>query len=84
MGPDKIDLEIVAYGPGINMLKKDSPVASRIAEMVKSGVVIVGCQNTMKGLNLTKDDMLPVIGYVPAGVTEVMKKQEEGWAYIRP
>ena len=29
-------------------------------------------------------DMLPDIGYVPAGVVELMKKQKEGWAYIRP
>jgi intracellular sulfur oxidation DsrE/DsrF family protein len=83
-GADKIDLEIVAYGPGINMLKKDSPVGDRIAALVKSGVKVVGCENTMKGMHLSKDEMLTTVGYVPAGVTELMKKQQEGWAYIRP
>jgi hypothetical protein len=83
-GADKIDIEIVAYGPGIYMLKKDSPVGGRVADAITSGVKIVGCENTMKGLKLSKDEMLPVIGYVPAGVTELMKKQEEGWAYLRP
>ena len=83
-GADKIDLEIVAYGPGINMLKGDSPVGERIAEMAKTGVKFVGCENTMKGFKMSKAEMLPTIGYVPAGVTELMKKQEEGWAYIRP
>jgi hypothetical protein len=38
----------------------------------------------MKGFKLSKDEMLPTVGYVPAGVTELMKKQEEGWAYLRP
>lgn len=83
-GADKIDIEIVTYGPGINMLKKDSSVGDRIAELVKSGVQVVGCENTMKNMNLSKADMLTTIGYVPAGVTELMKKQEQGWAYIRP
>lgn len=83
-GADKIDIEIVAYGPGINMLKKESVVGDRIGDAIKSGVKVVACQNTMKGLKLSKDDMLPVVGYVPAGVTELMKKQEEGWAYLRP
>ncbi len=83
-GADKIDIEIVAYGPGINMLKKDSSVGERIGDAVKSGVKVVACQNTMKGLKLSKDDMLATIGYVPAGVTELMKKQEEGWTYLRP
>lgn len=83
-GAEKIDIEIVAYGAGIYMLKNDSPVGARVAAAIKSGVKIVGCENTMKGMKLSKDEMLPVIGYVPAGVTELMKKQEEGWAYLRP
>ena len=83
-GPDKIDIEIVAYGPGINMLKSDSPVGNRIGDLVKTGVKVVACENTMKGLKLSKDEMLTTIGYVPAGVTELMKKQEQGWTYLRP
>ena len=83
-GADHIDIEIVNYGPGIHMLMKESPVADRIAEMAKSGVKFAACQNTMKGMKLTKDDMLTTVDYVPAGVTELMKKQEEGWTYLRP
>ena len=78
------ELEIVAYGPGISMLKIDSPVAVRIAEAVKSGVKVVACQNTMKAQKLIAADMLPTVDYVPAGVVELMKKQQEGYAYIRP
>jgi uncharacterized protein len=47
-------------------------------------VKIVACQNTMRNQKLTPADMSPVVGYVPAGVTELMFKQAEGWAYIRP
>ena len=83
-GADKIDIEIVAYGPGINMFKKDSPVGDRIAQLAKSGVTFAGCENTMKGYKLSKDEMLTTISYVPAGVTELMKKQEQGWTYLRP
>ncbi len=81
---DPPDLEIVVYGPGIGMLKRDSPAAHRIAEAIKSGVKVVACENTMKALKLTYADMLPTIGYVPAGVIEIMRKQQEGYAYIRP
>jgi intracellular sulfur oxidation DsrE/DsrF family protein len=34
-------------------------------------------------MKLVPADMLPDIGYVPSGVVEVMKKQQQGWAYIR-
>jgi hypothetical protein len=84
VGAANIEIEIVAYGPGINMLKKESVVGGRIDEAVKSGVKVVACQNTMKGFKLSKDDMLMTVGYVPAGITEIMKKQQEGWAYVRP
>jgi len=84
LGADKVDIEIVAYGPGIGMLKADAPVGNRVTEATQSGMKIVACENTMKGQRLTKADMNAAIGYVPAGVVEIMKRQGEGWAYIRP
>jgi intracellular sulfur oxidation DsrE/DsrF family protein len=84
LGADNVSLEIVVYGPGIGMLKKGSPVAARIAGALKSGMQIVACENTMRAQQLTQEDMLPEIGYVPAGVVELMKKQQQGYAYIRP
>ena len=38
----------------------------------------------MRGQKLTRDDMLPKVDYVAAGVVELMRKQQQGWAYIRP
>jgi len=83
-GADKVDIEIVTYGPGIGMLKMDSVIANRIDESKQAGVAIVACQNTMKNMKLTADDMLPNTSYVPSGVVELIKKQKEGYAYIRP
>lgn len=84
LGAKNVDVEVVVYGPGIGMLKLESPVANRIDEAVTSGVRVVACENTMKGLKMTRDDMLSSIEYVPAGVIELMNKQKAGYAYIRP
>lgn len=83
-GADKIEVEIVTYGPGIGMLKSDSAVAKRIEEAKQTGITIVACQNTMRAMKLTESDMLPNTSYVPSGVVELIKKQREGYAYIRP
>ncbi len=80
---EPIEIELVAFGPGINMLKADSPVKQRIADAIRNGAIVNGCQNTMTNSKLTPADMLPQITYVPAGVVEVMRKQQQGWAYIR-
>ena len=81
---DGAELEIVAFGPGIGLLKAGSPLADRITEARKDGITIVACENSMKAQKLVYADMLSNIGFVPAGVVELIKKQRDGWAYIRP
>jgi uncharacterized protein len=84
LGAANVAIEIVAYGPGIGMLKADSVVGKRIGEAVSSGVKVAACENTMRGQKLHKADMLGGIDYVGAGVVEIMQKQQQGWAYLRP
>lgn len=66
------------------MLKADSVVGNRVAEALGAGVKVVACEVTMRNQKVTKDDMLNGIGYVPSGVVELMQKQQQGWAYLRP
>ena len=84
LGAGNVVIEVVTYGPGVNMLKFESPVSDRVDEALKAGVKIVACENTMRSLKLTKTDMMSTVGYVPAGIVEIIKKQREGYAYIRP
>jgi uncharacterized protein len=84
LGAGNVDIEIVAYGPGIGMLKAESVVGNRVGEAMAAGVKVVACENTLQAQKLTRADMLPKIDYVPAGVVELMQKQQQGWAYIRP
>ncbi|HET8831072.1 MAG TPA: DsrE family protein [Casimicrobiaceae bacterium] len=84
LGASNVEIEIVAYGPGIGMLKADSVVGNRIGEALGSGVKVAACENTMRGQKLQKADMLGGISYVGAGVVEIMQKQQQGYAYLRP
>lgn len=84
LGADKVAIEIVAYGPGIGMLKMDSVAGARVSEAMAAGTSVVACENTMRNLKISRDDMLPRIGYVAAGVVQLMTRQKEGYAYIRP
>jgi hypothetical protein len=84
LGAANIDIELVAYGPGIGMLKADSVVGSRVDEALGTGVKVLACENTMRGAKLTPADMLGKVGYVPSGVVEITQRQMQGWAYLRP
>ena len=84
LGVDKTEIEIVAYGPGIGMLKADAETANRVEDAVAAGVKVVACENTMKAQKISRDDMNGKIGYVMAGVVQIMRRQQQGWAYLRP
>jgi intracellular sulfur oxidation DsrE/DsrF family protein len=84
LGTDNVQIEIVAYGPGLAMLKTGSSVAPRIDESVLSGMTISACENTMANQKVTRDQILPGVTFVPAGVVEIMRKQQQGWTYLRP
>ena len=81
-GPDKVEIELVALGHGLGVLKLDSTQGPRVADALKLGVQISACEVTMRRQKLTREDMLPKIGYVAAGLGQIIKRQREGWAYI--
>lgn len=86
----KAEVEIVAYGPGLHMLREDSsPVIGRIAALKESmpTVRFSACNNTKKGMEKAEGKpikLIPEAVVVPAGVVRLMERQEEGWSYIRP
>ena len=84
LGKENVLVEIVAYGPGLGMLKADSKVEMRLGQAQTDNVALLACENTMVNTKTTRADMYPGISYVTAGVTHLMKRQREGWAYIRP
>ncbi len=84
LGKENVDVEIVAYGPGLPMLKGDSKVSARLAQALDNNIGLMACENTMHNTKVEKTDMYGGIGYVKAGVVHIMQRQREGWAYVRP
>jgi intracellular sulfur oxidation DsrE/DsrF family protein len=84
LGKDNVQIEIVAYGPGLGMLKAESKVADRLAQALDGNIGLLACENTMTNTKVGRSEMYGGIAYVKAGVTHLMKRQQEGWAYIRP
>ena len=84
LGKDNVQIEIIAYGPGLDMLKAESKVSDRLAGALDDSVGLIACENTMTTTKVTRNDMYSGIAYVKAGVTHIMKRQREGWVYIRP
>jgi uncharacterized protein len=89
---EDVDIDIVAYGPGLHMLRADtSPVQDRIKrlrDMVFPGkIVFSACNNTKQGMEKAEGhaiSILPDASVVPSGIVHLMELQEQGWSYVRP
>jgi intracellular sulfur oxidation DsrE/DsrF family protein len=84
LGKENVQVEIVAYGPGLNMLKANSKVAGRVNGALDQSVDIVACGNTMKKMKVAKNDLIAGSRVVEGGVIEISERQQQGWTYIRP
>ncbi|MBV9248187.1 MAG: DsrE family protein [Acetobacteraceae bacterium] len=86
---EKIDIEFVAYGPGLSMFRSDtSPVKDRLAAMSSmKNVTFSACGNTLA--KQTKQEnkeisIVPEARLVPAGIARIVELEEQGWTYVRP
>jgi intracellular sulfur oxidation DsrE/DsrF family protein len=84
LGKDKVQVEIVAYGPGLNMLKGESKVAGRLNAALDNNVGLIACGTTMRKMKLTEADLAGGVKVVPGGVVHIMQRQSEGWSYVKP
>ena len=77
-------IEVVCHASGINMLMTlQTKVNAKIVELKMKGVEFVACENTMLEKKITREEIIPEAGYVKVGVLEIVRKQEQGWSYIR-
>lgn len=83
-GKGNVEIEVVAFGDGINALTFDSKAASRIPGALGQGAKVIACENSMKRFKLSRQDMAPELFYVQAGVQRIIERQRQGWIVIRP
>ena len=86
-GPDLVDIEIVAFGPGLALLFADNDNATRIASLVTNGVRFVGCMNTLETIERKtgkRPELNPATVPVQTGVAHLIERSSQGYVIIRP
>ena len=83
-GRETTEIEVVAHGKGLGLiLKTNEAMRERLQLISDSAVHFAACQNTMRHMNLKREDLIPFATTVDSGVAEVVRKQEAGWSYIK-
>ncbi|MDE8349274.1 MAG: DsrE family protein [Acidocella sp.] len=86
-GAQKVQVVVVAYGPGLKMLIAGSPVTERLATLDQEGIEFDACHVTMLGMERATGHLpvlVPSAVIVPGGIVRIMQLEAHGFQYIKP
>ncbi len=85
--PDKVAIEIVAFGPGIDLLKPDNPARKAVESLVAQGVRVDICLNTVDTIERDtgkRPEFISVATPVQVGVAQILHLTENGYTLVKP
>ncbi len=80
----KLEVELIAFGDGVELFKKTSHYDTILNRLQQKGVLLAQCENTIRERKIDKDELWPFISYVPSGNGEIIIRHYEGWAIVHP
>ena len=83
LGADGVAVEVVAHGAGLDLLLPDRDTADAVRGLQERGVAFLACENTLRSRDLEIGDLLADVGTVPSGVGAIVRRQSQGWSYLR-
>jgi intracellular sulfur oxidation DsrE/DsrF family protein len=86
-GPDKVAIEVVAFGPGIDLLNPDNTNRKRVESLVAQGVRFDVCLNTVDTVEREtgkRPEFIGVATPVQFGVGQILSLTENGYTLVRP
>ncbi len=81
---DSVVIEVVAHGPGLDFLTKGKTTQQeKISHFKQMGITFIACENTMMERKIPKETIIAEATFVKMGIGEIVRKQEQGWSYIK-
>ncbi|MBN8786570.1 MAG: DsrE family protein [Terrimonas sp.] len=80
----KIEIELIAFAGGTEAYLKDSKYENDLKALVEKGVIVAQCNNTLRERKISRDQLYDFIAIVPSGNGELIIRQAEGWAIVKP
>ncbi|AHF15106.1 DsrE family protein [Niabella soli] len=80
----KLQAELIAFSGGTDAYIKGSKYEAALKSLVERGVIVAQCANTLHERKIERAQIYPFIGVVPSGNGELILRQAEGWAVIKP
>jgi len=85
--PDKVAIEVVTFGPGIDLLRTENANRKFVESLVAQGVRFDVCLNTVDTIEREsgkRPDIIPAATPVQVGVGQILALTENGYTLVRP
>ncbi len=82
-GPGELDLVVVAHGEGIGLVTNPQ-YQDAVMALVNDGASFLGCAVTLQRQQMTEENLVPGAGTTPGALAEIIRRQHDGYAYLRP
>jgi hypothetical protein len=86
-GMDNIEMEVVAYGPGIWLVTDKSAFTKRVESLMLQNVTFTACGNTLDAEEASsgkRPTLIEGVKEAEAGIARILELQEQGWSYLSP
>ena len=80
----KVKIELVAFSAGTDAYMKGGKYEEDLKALVQKGVIVSQCNNTLRERKIGREQIYDFIAVVPSGAGELVIRQAQGWAVIKP
>lgn len=80
----KLKIVLLAFGGGVEIFKKNNTYRSQLLSLKEKDIIFLQCENTLNERHISKEELYDFIHYTPSGNGEIILRQYDGWAIVKP
>ena len=84
LGQEQVRPAVLLNGGAVEVLRPGGEISGQLERLAGAGVEILACRNSLRSLGFLEADLPAYVRVVPAGITELVRRQHAGWAYVKP
>lgn len=79
-----LPVEVVVHGPAVEICLPEHELGTTVTELVEDGVAVAVCETALANHHIDRARLTRGVITVPSAVVELVQRQHQGWAYLRP
>jgi len=80
----KVEIEVITFAAGTEVVLKGGKYEEALRDLVLKGVIVAQCNNSLRERKIERSQVYDFVGVVPSGNGELIIRQADGWAVVKP